>query len=77
MKGQETNSATCEISQVAKISQPGNFQAQKLLSQPTATPAKTKKKKKLEDMLKRENLQKENKPTNNKGHKKITKKIKK
>ena len=27
MKGQETNSATCEISQVAKISQPGNFQA--------------------------------------------------
>ena len=43
----EMNSATYEISQ------PGNFQAQKLLSKPTATPAKTKREK-LEDLLKRE-----------------------
>ena len=38
------NFATYEIPQVAKILQPGNFQAKKkLLFQPTATPAKTKK----------------------------------
>ena len=81
MKRQETNSATCEISQHAKFS---NLEISRLRNcSPNPLQHLQKPKEKnirrlaiLEDLLKREKLKKENKP-NNKRHKKITKKKKK
>ena len=84
MKGQEDeqynlrNFAGCEISQPAKFHRLRKFRNLEISKLKNCSPSplqhlqKPKKKKFEEDKLKRENLQKENKP-NNKGHKKITK----
>ena len=42
MKGQGDEQCNLQNFAGYEISQPGNFQAQKLLSQPTITPSKTK-----------------------------------
>ena len=67
--------------QPAKFRKLLNFATWKFLGSETAllvycNTCKNQKRKILEDLLKTEKLQKENKPNNNKGHKKITKKIK-